>query len=122
MPILEPQRFFITEPAAKKLAKEYPDVAAKLYQAMGLRIVNAKKSRYYSAAISNFEQAKRCYEKAGFEADWLELVEEVRNHHYRKSSFMPGFEQVVEGRGPKTQPSFIELAKKRAKKYGDSDS
>ncbi|MDM8517331.1 hypothetical protein QUF76_14105 [Desulfobacterales bacterium HSG16] len=65
---LESLSHYTTEPAAKELVKKYPDVAAKLYQAMGLRIVNAKKSKYYNAAISNFEQAKRCYEKAGLES------------------------------------------------------
>ncbi len=117
---LESLSHYTTEPAAKKLAKECPDVAAKLYQAMGLRIVNAKKSKYYDAAISNFEQAKRCYEKASLESVWLELVENVRNNHYRKYSFMPGFEQVAEGKGPRTKPSFIDLAKTRAKKMGGS--
>lgn len=117
---LESLSHYTTAPAAKKLAKEYPDVAAKLYQAMGLRIVNAKKSKYYDAAISNFEQAKCCYEKADLESVWLELVENVRNNHSRKYSFMPGFEQVAEGRGPSTKPSFIELAKTRAKKIGGS--
>lgn len=117
---LESLSHYTTEPAAKKLAKGYPGIAAKLYQAMGLRIVNAKKSKYYDAAILNFEQAKRCYEKAGLESIWLELVEEVRNNHYRKYSFIPRFEQVVEGNGPSTKPSFIELAKKRAKKIGNA--
>ncbi|MBT3185841.1 MAG: hypothetical protein HN342_15095 [Nitrospina sp.] len=117
---LEPLSHYTTEPAAKILAEEYPDVAAKLYQAMGLRIVNAKKSKYYDAAISNFEQAKHCYEKADLESAWVELVENVRNNHSRKYSFMPGFEQVVEGKGLSTKPSFIELAKKRAKKIGGS--
>ncbi len=97
---LESLSHYTTEPAAKILAEAYPDVAAKLYQAMGLRIVNAKKSKYYDAAISNFEQAKRLYEKAGLESTWLELVENVRNSHSRKYSFMPGFEQVAEGKGP----------------------
>lgn len=117
---LESLTHYTTEPTAKKLAKEYPDVAAKLYQAMGLRIINSKKSKYYDAAISNFEHAKRCYEKAGLESVWLELVEDVRNNHSRKYSFMPGFEQVAEGKGPSTKPSFIELAKTRAKKIGGS--
>ncbi|EFK06316.1 conserved hypothetical protein [delta proteobacterium NaphS2] len=115
---LESLSHYTTEPAAKKLAKEYPDAAARLYEAMGLRIVNAKKSKYYDAAISNFEQAKRCYEKAGLESVWLELVENVRNNHSRKYGFMPAFEEVVEGRGPSTKPSFIELAKTRAKEIG----
>ena len=113
---LESLSHYTTEPGAKMLAEAYPDVAAKLYQAMGLRIVNAKKSKYYRAAISNFEQARHCYEKAGLESAWLELVEDVRNRHSRKYGFMPGFEQVVEGKGPGTKPSFMELAKKRAKR------
>ncbi|HKI48762.1 MAG TPA: hypothetical protein VKA69_05520 [Desulfobacteria bacterium] len=117
---LESLSHYTTDPAAKKLAKGYPDVAARLYQAMGLRIVNAKKSKYYDAAISNFEQAKRCYEKAGLESIWLELVKNIRNVHSRKYGFMPRFEQVAKGRGPSTKPSFIELAKTRAKKMGGS--
>jgi len=31
----------------------------------GMRIINAKKSKYYNAALENFEQARRCYERAG---------------------------------------------------------
>ena len=54
--------------------------------------------------------------KAGLESVWLELVENVRNNHSRKYSFMPGFEQVAEGKGPSTKPSFIELAKNTCKK------
>ncbi len=86
------------------------------YQAMGLRIVNAGKSKYYDAAISNFEQAKRYYEKAGLEPVWLETVEKVMNNHARKHSFMPGFKRVVAGKGPSTEPSFIERAKTRWRK------
>ncbi|MEE4271895.1 MAG: hypothetical protein V2I67_09475, partial [Thermoanaerobaculales bacterium] len=33
--------------------------------AQGLRIVNANKSKYYDAALSNFESAKSCFERAG---------------------------------------------------------
>ena len=44
--------------------------------------------------MSAFEQAKRCYEKAGLETAWLELVEDVRERHSRKYGFMPGFEHV----------------------------
>ena len=113
---IESLSHYTIEPAAEKLTKGYPDVAAKLYQAMGLRIVNAGKSKYYGAAISNFEQAKRCYEKAGLESVWLETVEKVMNNHSRKYSFMPGFKQVVAGKGPSTEPSFIERAKTRWKK------
>ena len=56
---------YATEPVAKKLARSHPAVAARVYRALGMRILNAKKSKYYDAALSNFEDAKRCYEKAG---------------------------------------------------------
>jgi hypothetical protein len=113
---IESLSHYTIEPAAEKLAGDYPDVAAKLYQAMGLRIVNAGKSKYYGAAISNFEQAKQYYEKAGLEPVWLETVENVMNNHARKYNFMPGFKRVVEGKGPSTEPSFIERAKTRWEK------
>lgn len=113
---LESLSHFKTEPAAKTLAEAHPAEAGKLYQAMGLRIVDAGKSRYYSAVLSNFEQARHCYEKAGLETVWLELVEDVRKRHSRKYSFMPGFERVAEGKGPVTKPSFMERAKMRTKK------
>ncbi|MDA3915986.1 MAG: hypothetical protein PF690_03330 [Deltaproteobacteria bacterium] len=61
--------------------------------------VNAGKRKYYDAAISNFEQAKRYYEKAGLEPVWLETVEKVMNNHARKYSFMPGFKRAVAGKG-----------------------
>ena len=113
---LESLSHYTINPAAEKLAGDYPDVAAKLYQAMGLRIINAGKSKYYDAAISNFEQAKRCYEKADLELVWMETVEKVMNDHARKYSFMPGFKQVVAGKGPSTEPSIIERAKMRWRK------
>jgi len=113
---IESLSHYTINPAAEKLAEDYPDVAAKLYQAMGLRIINAGKSKYYDAALSNFEQAKQCYEEADLEPVWMETVEKVMNNHARKYSFMPGFKQVVAGKGPSTEPSFIERAKTRWKK------
>ena len=56
---------YATEPVAKKLAKTHADVAAKVYRALGMRILKAKKSKYYDAALVNFEDARRCYERAG---------------------------------------------------------
>ena len=35
-----------------------------------MRIVNAKKSKYYDAALSNFEGAERCFERAGLVIEW----------------------------------------------------
>jgi hypothetical protein len=49
---------YATRPAAKKLEKTHPELAARLWRAQGMRIVDAKKSKYYDAAISNFERAR----------------------------------------------------------------
>jgi hypothetical protein len=78
-----------------------------------MRVVNAKKSKYYDAALSNFERARRCYEKAGLVADWQRVVTNVRSEHHRKTGFMSGFEEIVAGSGPSEKPSFLERAKAR---------
>ncbi len=115
---LEGISHYATEPVAKKLAKAHPDVAAKVYRALGIRILKAKKSKYYDAALSNFEDARRCYERAGGAKQWERLVREVRAEHHRKTGFMPGFEEVVAGGGPSAQPTFLERAKARWSRGG----
>jgi hypothetical protein len=67
----------------------------------------------FCAALSNFESAKRCFERAGLHAEWQKTVSQVRADHHRKSGFMSGFERLVEGTGPSDEPSFMELAKAR---------
>jgi hypothetical protein len=103
----------VTERAAKKLEKVHPDVAARLWRAQGLRIVNAKKSKYYAAAIRNFARAKCCYQRAGLAAEWEKTVIELRAAHHRKSGFMPGFEKIVAGARPIEEPSFLDRARAR---------
>jgi len=76
-----------------------------------MRIINAKKSKYYNAALENFEQARRCYERAGLADDWRCVVDEVRADHRRKTGFMSGFEEVVAGLVPSKKRSFLERAK-----------
>jgi tetratricopeptide (TPR) repeat protein len=110
---LEDPSHYTTEPVAKKFEKPHPDLAARLWRAQGLRIVKASKSRYYDAALSNFERAKRCFERSSLEDEWSETVRQVRAAHHRKSSFMPGFERLVEGVGPSDEPSFLDRAKAR---------
>jgi hypothetical protein len=110
---LENLSHYTTEPVAKKLEKNRPDLAARLWRAQGLRIVNAKKSKYYDAALSNFESAKRCFERAGLQGVWQKTVSQVRADHHRKSGFMGGFECLVEGVGPSDEPAFMEQAKAR---------
>jgi uncharacterized Zn finger protein len=110
---LEALSHIVTEPAATRLAPSHPDVAAKLYRALGLRILTAKKSKYYQAALSHFAQAKECYERAGREDEWQRLVALVCRLHGRKYGFMPGFERVVSGEPPPQEPSFLERAQRR---------
>jgi uncharacterized Zn finger protein len=110
---LEGISHYAIEPVAKKLAKSHPDVAAKTYRALGMRILKAKKSKYYGAAVANFENARRCYERAGLVAQWEGLVGEVRAEHHRKVAFIASFEEVVTGGGQSPKPSFLERAKAR---------
>ena len=75
--------------------------------------VDAKKTKYYDAALSNFERAKRWFERARPEGEWSKTVRQVRADHYRKISFMPGFERLVQGVAPNDEPSFLDRAKAR---------
>ena len=110
---LEAVSHYALEPAARRLEKAHVGEAARLWRAMGMRVVNAKKSKYYGAALGNFERAKRCYEKAGLGAQWESVLHGVREVHHRKTGFMPGFEGVVKGAGPSEEPPFLERAKAR---------
>ena len=118
---LEHVSHYATEPAAMKLEKTQPGLAARLWRAQGMRIVDAGKSKYYDAAVSTFERAKRCYVRAGLAAEWEETVRQVRSSHRRKTGFMPGFEAVVTGARHKEQPSFLERAKARWGGKGTGD-
>ena len=102
---------YTTEPAAKKLEKKHPDAAARLWLAQGMRIISATKSKYYDAALENFERAKRCYARAGLTAEWEKIVGRVRARHHRKIGFMSGFENLAAGSGSSRAPSFLERAK-----------
>ena len=116
---IEALSHYRTEPAAKRLAKSHPDVAAKVYRALGIRILVAKRSKYYAAALSNFEDAKRCYERSSLHRDWETLVADVRRAHHRKAGFMTGFEKLVAGRGSRNEPSFLERARSRWSARGE---
>lgn len=111
---LERMSHYTTEPAAEMLADGHPALAARVFRALGLRILNAKKSKYYGAALANFEHARDCYAAADQRMAWHALVAQVRQEHGRKYSFMPDFERVVDG-GPaeEPRPSFLERARSR---------
>jgi len=110
---LETLSHYTTEPVATKLEKPHPDLAARLWQAQGMRIIRAKKTKYYDAALSNFERAKHCFERAGLIAQWEITASLVRVEHHRKLGFMSGFERLVAGSNPSNEPSFLDRAKAR---------
>ena len=78
-----------------------------------MRIVEAKKSKYYDAALSNFERARDCYHRAGLAVEWEETVRRVRAAHSRKTGFISGFETLAAGARRADRPSFLERAKAR---------
>ncbi|HXK37102.1 MAG TPA: hypothetical protein VJ553_05980 [Candidatus Paceibacterota bacterium] len=119
--VLEQVSPYATEPAATKLEKRYPDADARLWRAQGIRIVQAKKSKYYDAALSNFERALRCYNKAGLTAEWEKTVSRIRAEHHRKYGFMTGFEKLAAGFGPSDEPSFLERGRARWIKHKMDD-
>lgn len=110
---LEAVSHFTTEPAAQKLEETHPETAARLWRAQGMRIVNAKKSKYYDTALANFERAMRCFEQAGAQAEREETVARIRAEHRRKIRFIAGFEALIAGQGLRGQPSYLERAKAR---------
>jgi len=104
---------YITEPAAKRLEKNHPDLAAHLWCAQGMRIVDAKKSKYYDAALSNFERARDCYQRAALANEWETIVRHVSSLHFRKTGFIGGFQVLAVGAKHIEKPSFLERAKAR---------
>jgi len=110
---LENISHFATEPAAMRLEKPHPELAARLWRAQAMRIVDAGKSKYYEAAAANLERARKCYLRAGLAADWEETVRQVRADHYRKTAFMAAFQSIATGAGHQEPPSFLERAKDR---------
>jgi uncharacterized Zn finger protein len=102
---------FATEAAAKALEDARPELAARLWRAQGMRIVEAGKSKYYDAALGNFTRAKQCYERAGLGVDWERTVRLVIDHHFRTTGFISGFRAVVSGSYPSEPPSFLDRAK-----------
>jgi tetratricopeptide (TPR) repeat protein len=110
---LEDLSHYRTEPLARKLERSHPDIAAMVYRALCMRIVNAGKSKYYDVALDNMAHAKKCYAKAGLNSEWQAVVADVRERHSRKKGFMAGFEEIVSGAPKYVEPPFLERAKAR---------
>jgi hypothetical protein len=99
-------------PAAKRLAKSHPLLAARIHVTMALRILGAKKSRYYDVAIENLRSARRMMLAGGRGEEWAAVAGEIREQHRRKSGFIAGFGRVDAGRSTR-EPSFLERARTR---------
>jgi hypothetical protein len=110
---LEDLSHYQTEPLARKLERTHPDISARVYHALCMRIVNAGKSKYYDEALDNLKKARKCFAKAGLIADWEAVVADIRQRHHRKYGFMPGFEDIVSGASRYAEPSFMDRAKAR---------
>ena len=108
---LERLSHYVTEPAAKHLARTHPAVAAKIFRALCVRILSAAKSKYYREALAHLEEARKCYQAAALDERWREPVTEIRREHRRKSGFMPGFEAIVAGKRARVDPSFLDRAR-----------
>jgi tetratricopeptide (TPR) repeat protein len=101
------------EQAGTALEPGHPGEAARIWRAQGMRILKAGKSKYYGAALRYFEHAKHCYQQADQPAQWQQVIDEVYAQHSRKTSFLPGFDDVVTGTDSALQPSFLDRAKTR---------
>jgi len=110
---LESISHYTTEKAANGLARNHGAAAAKIYSAMGMRILKKKKSKYYGIAHAHFRKAKELYEKSGRENEWQSVVERVRVAHSRKYTFIGEFEKIVAGHKPEVPESFESRARKR---------
>ena len=106
------------EPLARKLERSHPELAARMYRALAMRILNAGKSKYYNAALGNMEHAKKYYMKAGLDADWEAVAADVRTRHRLKKGFMAGFERIASDAPRQIEPTFLERARQRWPRKG----
>jgi len=109
---LEAISHYHSEAAAEVLEKDHADQAAKVYRALGLRVLNQKKSKYYNAAIRHLEKARQLYEAVGQPNEWAAIVEIIESDHSRKTSFMPLFRGLLAG-NKRESPDFAQRARNR---------
>jgi hypothetical protein len=73
--------------------------------------IDAKKSKYYDAALSKFRARQRLLSAAGLAAEWEQTVRRICTLHYRKTAFISGFQALAAGAKHRDRPSFLERAK-----------
>jgi hypothetical protein len=72
----------------------------------------SKKSKYYNeCGPENFEQARRCYKRAGLADDWRCVVDESTRRAPPQDRFLSGCEEVVACLYPSKKGWFLERAK-----------
>jgi len=107
---------YVTEGAANGLSRSHGLAAAKIFRALGFRIMNSAKSQYYHHALRHFKKARDLYEKSGRADLWQSIVLEVRKKHARKFSFIGSFEALAAGKNTKKPLSFEEKMRTRWEK------
>jgi len=100
---------------AESLTEKYPDAAIRIYISQANRILEDKKSKAYHHAHNYLFNAKVLMFKLGQQAQWQTFATELCAVHKRKSSFMEGFKQILNGKNPNDYLSFEELIAKRLK-------
>jgi hypothetical protein len=110
-PALEELSHTLGEPTAAFLERGHPGLAARVWRAQALRILHAKRSRYYDVSILDLAHAWDGFMAAGQGEVWDQTVAQVRAEHRRKLGFMADFERLVAGATPKPEPTFLERAR-----------
>jgi len=103
----------LLEPAAGLLPADHPVLAAKLEVAMALRLVEARKSRYYDVALERLQRARDLLLANGGQQHWDDLTEAIRVRHGAQYGFMPGFERLVAGEDVGVDSEFLERIDRR---------
>ena len=80
---------------------------------MAMRVIDAGKSKYYTAAIENLLAAKNLYHTHGQEQAWQSVVARLRTNHSRKHFIMAALEDIIAGRTPRAVESFADRMRKR---------
>lgn len=104
------------EPAAVLLEDGHPGLSARMWRAQALRILHAKRSKYYDVAIVDLAHARDGFLAAGKGEEWDETAAQLRVEHKRKLGFMQGFERLLAGAPAVRQPTFLERAKAKWQK------
>jgi len=113
---LEEISHYVTEKAGDGLIRNHKQAAAKIYRALGMRIIKSGKSKYYQYALEHFQKAKELYEKNDQNRKWSSVVAIVRKNHSRKYSFINDFETIATGGNLESPESFESRVQKRWKK------